>query len=150
MSALPELFNPLRGLFSYDAKKLDGSFVAFRLTATLDQKAEEFRFWIYMCSWWINVAEVELANSESSDYEITSAISMLNGRKFEDLVLHSPATPKGVLHCASLIFDGNLTIKLCQYEDAASDDAIFMMRNTEKMWVSYLSNGRIYVKDLLQ
>ena len=143
MSASPSLFSPLLGLYPFDAKKGHGSFVTFSLTTTPNSPVEEFYFWIYMCSWRIREAGSELAHSESTVSEIISAVSALNGRKLEGLVLHSYVTPERLFLGASLIFTGRLTIKLDQYEDAPADDPIFMTRNADRTWISYLSDGAI-------
>lgn len=143
MSASPVLFLPLIGLVPFNAKKGHGSFVTFGLTTTPESPVEEFYFWIYLCNWWIRTTDSELAHCESSDDEIVSAVSALNGRKLDGIVLHNYITQEGLFHGASLIFAGGLTMKLCQYEDSSSDDAIFMTRNAAKQWVSYYTDGSI-------
>lgn len=143
MSASPILFQPLIGLFLFAAKKGHGSFVTFGLTTTPETPVEEFYFWIYLCNWWIRTKDSELAHCESTDDEIVSAVSALNGRKLNEIVLYNNVTEEGLFHSASLSFTGGLTMKLCQYEDSAADDAIFMTRNAAKQWISYYADGSI-------
>jgi hypothetical protein len=143
MSASPALFRPLVGLSAFDAKKGYGSFVTFSLTSTPESPVEEFYFWVYLCYWWIRTEESELAHCESTDEEIASAVSELNGRKLNEIVLHDYVTPDGLFHGASLSFAGDLTMKLCQYEDNTPEKAIFMTRNVAKDWVSYYSDGSV-------
>jgi hypothetical protein len=118
MSASPVLFLPLVGLVPFTAKKGHGSFVTFSLTSTPESPVEEFYFWVYLCYWWIRTADGELAHCESTDDEIVSAVSELNGRKLNEIVLHDYVTQDGLFHGASLSFAGDLTMKLCQYEDS--------------------------------
>jgi hypothetical protein len=143
MGGSPILFQPLIGLTSFDAKKGHGSFVTFCLTATPEAPVEEGYFWVYLCGWRICTADGELAHSESHDDEIISAVSALNGRKLDQIVLHSNGTPDGLSHSASLIFSGGLTMRLFQYEDSSPEDAIFMTQNAAKGWVSYCTDGSI-------
>jgi|ERR1700736_3628717 len=143
MDDSPALLRPLIGLVAFDAKKGHGSFVTFSLTTRPESPTEDFFFWIYMCNWWIRTSDRELAHCESSDDEIASAVSALNGWKLNEIVLHSNLTLEGLFHGASLIFGNGLTMKLCQYEDSPPDDAIFMTRNAAKDWVSYYSDGSI-------
>ena len=146
MSTSPALLRPLVGLFAFDAKKGHGSFVTFGLTTTPESAVEEFYFWIYLCNWWIRTGDSELAHGESTDDEIVSAVSALNGRKLNKIVLHNNITQDGLFHGASLIFDGDLTMKLCQYEHSCPEDAIFMTRNAAKDWVLCYSDGSINTK----
>jgi hypothetical protein len=143
MSASPALFLPLIGQVPFNAKKGHGSFVTFSLTSTPESPVEEFYFWVYLCNWWIRTADSELAHCESSDDEIVSAVSALNGEKLNEITLHHNVTPDGLFHGASLAFGDKLTMKLCQYEDSAPEDAIFMTRNAAKDWVSYYADGSI-------
>src|SRR5437762_3187083 len=125
MSASPSLFLPLIGLVAFNAKKGHGSFVTFSLTSTPASPVEEFYFWVYLCNWWIRTLDTELAHCESTDEEIVSAVSALNGQKLNEITLHNNVTPDGLFHGASLAFGDDLTMKLCQYEDSSADDAIF-------------------------
>ena len=143
--ATAELLAPLVGLVPFNASKGHGSFVTCSLTRTPDDPAEEFYFWIYLCNWWIYAAEETLAHCESSDDIITSAVSALNGKKLESIVLQQVVTSERVFHDATLWFEQRLRMKLCQYEEGHPTDPIFSTRNAEGMWVSYLANGSIEV-----
>jgi|ERR1051326_5219569 hypothetical protein len=143
MSASPGLFLPLIGLVPFNAEKGHGSFVTFSLTSTPESPVEEFFFWVYLCNWWIRTLDSELAHCESSDDEIVAAVSALNGRKLTEITLHNNVTQDGLFHGASLSFGDDLTMKLCQYEDSAPDDEIFMTRNAAENWISYLADGSI-------
>jgi hypothetical protein len=72
-----------------------------------------------------------------------TAVATLNGRKLNEIALHDYFTQDGLFHGASLSFDGDLSMKLCQYEDSSPEKAIFMTRNVAKDWVSYYTDGSI-------
>lgn len=138
-----ELFSPLLGCSVFNAKKGHGSFVTFSLTATPDTPAELFYFWVYMCHWEIRESERELAHSESEDNEIGSAVSALNGRRLKGLNFHQWLRKEELRHGVSLVFEGELIMRLVQYEDRSSDDPVFSTRSVDGEWISYLSSGSI-------
>ena len=117
--------------------------MTFSLTSTPESPVEEFYFWVYLCSWWIRTTNLELAHCESSDEEIMSAVSALNGQMLSDITLQQYVTPEGVFHGALLGFGSDLTMKLCQDEDGAPDDEIFMICDAAHHWLSYQTDGSI-------
>jgi hypothetical protein len=118
-------------------------FEEIRLTSTPDLPNEESYFRIDMRGWRIRSSGNELANSESADGEIVSAVSTLNGKRFEAIVLRSIVTREGLSHGADLYFDGRIGMTLHQYDDAPADYPIFVARNPTGLWISYLSDGQI-------